>query len=151
MITAVSPSGDTYSLPTGSTPIDFAYAVHLELGHECTGALVNGRSVPLTHPLQDNDIVQILKSQAGVGPSPDWLEVVQTKRARTAIRHWLREQEEAETAVPPANAIELLGETRVGLVRDITITLVNCGAAMQTFNAEQLADGTTRCRLVWRG
>jgi hypothetical protein len=149
MIHALTPTGDELKLPVGATPIDFAYAVHLELGHECTGALVNGRSVSLSHPLQNGDVVKILTSQAGVGPSPDWLEIVQTRRARSAIRHWLKAQAVAEevTAVADPNEIELTATSRPGLVRDVSILVADSGLNMTSFHAELLGDGTTRVQI----
>ncbi len=75
-------------LPRESTPIDFAYSVHTEVGHTCTGAKVNGRMVPLRHKLHSGDIVEIL-TQPGHKPSRDWLAVVKSSRARNRIKHWL--------------------------------------------------------------
>lgn len=84
--------GDLRLLPEGSTPIDFAYDVHLHVGHQCTGARVNGRLVALTRPLENGDVVEILTSRTGVGPSAEWLSHVQTSKARIAIRRWLKRQ-----------------------------------------------------------
>ncbi|MCB8942214.1 MAG: TGS domain-containing protein [Ardenticatenaceae bacterium] len=143
-----TPQGDELLLPVGATAIDFAYAVHLELGHECTGVLVNGRSTPLSSPLQDGDVVKILTSQVGVGPSPDWLDVVQTRRARSAIRHWLKEQAEAEdetTAVPiSAHTLELTALTRPTLLTEITLLVAQSGQNMSRFQAEQVSGELTR-------
>ena len=75
-------------LPRESTPIDFAYSIHTEVGHSCVGAKVNGRMVPLRHKLHSGDIVEIL-TQPGHKPSRDWLAVVKSSRARNKIKHWL--------------------------------------------------------------
>jgi guanosine-3',5'-bis(diphosphate) 3'-pyrophosphohydrolase len=83
-----TPKGKVVVLPRDSTPIDFAYSVHTEVGHTCTGAKVNGRMVPLRHKLHSGDIVEIM-TQAGHKPSRDWLAVVKSSRARNKIRHWL--------------------------------------------------------------
>ena len=91
-ISVLTPDGDLKVLPVGATPIDFAYAVHKGLGHQCTGVVVNGRIASLARPLESGDIVHILTSHASVGPSPEWLNVVKTSRARSAIRQWLRAQ-----------------------------------------------------------
>jgi len=75
-------------LPRDSSPIDFAYSVHTEVGHCCTGAKVNGRMVPLRHKLHSGDIVEII-TQPGHKPSRDWLSVAKSSRARNKIKHWL--------------------------------------------------------------
>jgi GTP diphosphokinase / guanosine-3',5'-bis(diphosphate) 3'-diphosphatase len=83
-----TPKGKVVVLPRESTPIDFAYSVHTEVGHTCVGAKVNGRMVPLRHRLHSGDIVEIL-TQPGHKPSRDWLGVVKSSRARNKIKHWL--------------------------------------------------------------
>jgi len=83
-----TPKGKVVVLPRESTPIDFAYSVHTEVGHACTGAKINGRMVPLRHKLHSGDIVEIL-TQPGHKPSRDWLAVVKSSRARNKIKHWL--------------------------------------------------------------
>lgn len=87
-----TPKGDVKNLPAGSTPVDFAYSIHTTLGHQCTGAKVNGRLVPLDYPLKNGDIVQIISSKTSPGPSRDWLQFVKTSKAKNRIRQWLREQ-----------------------------------------------------------
>ena len=83
-----TPKGKVVVLPRESTPIDFAYSVHTEVGHTCVGSKVNGRMVPLRHRLHSGDIVEIL-TQPGHKPSRDWLGVVKSSRARNKIKHWL--------------------------------------------------------------
>jgi GTP pyrophosphokinase len=83
-----TPKGKVVVLPRESTPIDFAYSVHTEVGHSCVGAKVNGRMVPLRHKLHSGDIVEIL-TQSGHKPSRDWLSVVKSSRSRNKIKHWL--------------------------------------------------------------
>ena len=83
-----TPKGKVVVLPRDSTPIDFAYSVHTEVGHSCVGAKVNGRMVPLRYKLHSGDIVEIL-TQPGHKPSRDWLAVVKSSRARNKIKHWL--------------------------------------------------------------
>jgi GTP pyrophosphokinase len=91
-----SPKGRVVPLPHGASPVDFAYAIHTEVGHQCAGAKVNGQIVPLRHKLTNGDVVEIL-TQKGHTPSRDWLKFVQTSRARGKILHWihLRERDEA--------------------------------------------------------
>jgi guanosine-3',5'-bis(diphosphate) 3'-pyrophosphohydrolase len=83
-----TPKGKVVVLPRESTPIDFAYSIHTEVGHSCVGSKVNGRMVPLRHRLHSGDIVEIL-TQPGHKPSRDWLGVVKSSRARNKIKHWL--------------------------------------------------------------
>jgi len=83
-----TPKGKLLSLQSGSTPIDFAYSIHTEVGHRCVGAKVNGKMVPLSYRLQNGDIVEVMTSKSASGPSQDWLNIVQTSRARNKIRQW---------------------------------------------------------------
>ena len=78
-----TPKGDVKGLPAGSTPLDFAYSVHTDVGHRCVGAKVNGRIVPLHYTLKSGDFVEVLTSKQERGPSRDWLNVVKTSRAAT--------------------------------------------------------------------
>src|SRR6187397_2995992 len=87
-----TPKGEVKSLPAGSTPIDFAYAVHTDVGHRCVGAKVNGRIVPLHYQLKSGDIVEILTAKQERGPSRDWLALVRTTRARNKIRAFLKRE-----------------------------------------------------------
>jgi GTP pyrophosphokinase len=87
-----TPKGKVVSLPRDATPVDFAYAIHTEVGHSCVGAKINGRMTPLRTKLRNGDIVEIV-TQVGHKPSRDWLSFVNTSRARNKIRHWLTEQE----------------------------------------------------------
>ena len=91
-----TPKGDVRSLPTGSTPVDFAYRVHTEVGHRCIGAKVNRRMVPLDHSLQNGDIVEILTTKGAHGPSRDWLNFVKTSSAREKIRGWFKKERREE-------------------------------------------------------
>jgi guanosine-3',5'-bis(diphosphate) 3'-pyrophosphohydrolase len=94
-----SPKGEIKDLPAGSTPIDFAFRIHTDIGFHCVGARVNGRLVPLTYKLQNGDVVEIITSRAR-GPSRDWLNpnlgYVKTGNARSKIRQWLKRQEREE-------------------------------------------------------
>jgi guanosine-3',5'-bis(diphosphate) 3'-pyrophosphohydrolase len=92
-----TPKGDVVPLPAGSTPVDFAYAVHTEVGHRCMGARVNGRLVALESTLDNGDVVEIFTSKAdGAGPSRDWLTFVQSPRARNKIRQWFSKERREE-------------------------------------------------------
>jgi GTP diphosphokinase / guanosine-3',5'-bis(diphosphate) 3'-diphosphatase len=87
-----TPKGEVKNLSAGSTPLDFAYAVHTDVGHRCVGAKVNGKIVPLHYQLRSGDIVEVLTSKQERGPSRDWLSVVRTSRARNKIRAFLKRE-----------------------------------------------------------
>ncbi len=93
-----TPKGEVKNLSAGSTPLDFAYAVHTDVGHRCVGAKVNGKIVPLHYQLSSGDIVEILTAKQDRGPSRDWLRLVRTSRARNKIRAFLKRErrEDAE-------------------------------------------------------
>ncbi|MBU0551482.1 bifunctional (p)ppGpp synthetase/guanosine-3',5'-bis(diphosphate) 3'-pyrophosphohydrolase [Myxococcota bacterium] len=91
-----TPNGDVHALPKGSTPIDFAYLIHTDLGHECTGAKVNGTQTTLRYELVNGDIVSIQRT-TGSQPKSDWLKFVKTNRARTKIRAFLRQEANARS------------------------------------------------------
>ncbi len=104
-----TPRGDVQSLPAGSTPVDFAYAVHTEVGHQCIGARVNGRLVPLESVLDNGDVVEVFTSKApGAGPSRDWLDFVKSPRARTKIRQWFTKERREEAIERGKDAIAKL-------------------------------------------
>ncbi|MFC1932168.1 RelA/SpoT family protein [Chloroflexota bacterium] len=95
-----TPKGEIKDLPKGATPLDFAYRVHTDLGHRCTGAKVNGRLVPFNHQLNNGDVVEIMSTKASKGPSRDWLNpvlgYVKTSHAKEKIRQWFKKQERTE-------------------------------------------------------
>ncbi|MCW2813447.1 MAG: RelA/SpoT family protein, partial [Nocardioides sp.] len=92
-----TPRGDVIALPSGSTPVDFAYAVHTEVGHHTIGARVNGRLVPLESPLDNGDVIEVFTSKsATAGPSRDWLTFVKSPRARSKIRQWFTKERREE-------------------------------------------------------
>jgi len=95
-----TPKGEIKDLPKGSTPLDFAYRVHTELGHRCIGAKVNGKLVSLNYQLNNGDVVEIVSSKREKGPSRDWLNphlgYIKTSHAKEKIRQWFRRQERAE-------------------------------------------------------
>ena len=93
---AFTPMGKVIQLPRGATPIDFAYAIHSEVGDTCTGAKVNGRIATLKTELQNGDVIEILTTPNSK-PSRDWLNYVVTSRARNRIRHWISEQQRADS------------------------------------------------------
>ncbi|HEY6151666.1 MAG TPA: bifunctional (p)ppGpp synthetase/guanosine-3',5'-bis(diphosphate) 3'-pyrophosphohydrolase [Gaiellaceae bacterium] len=92
-----TPKGEVKVLPAGSTPIDFAYAVHTDVGHRTVGAKINGRIVPLHYRLKSGDFVEILTTKSGRGPSRDWLSLAASSRARNKIRQWFSRETREET------------------------------------------------------
>ncbi|MDX6510971.1 MAG: diphosphokinase / guanosine-3,5-bis(diphosphate) 3-diphosphatase [Gaiellaceae bacterium] len=92
-----TPKGEVKTLPSGGTPIDFAYSVHTDVGHRTVGAKVNGRIVPLHYRLKSGDIVEILTSKTGRGPSRDWMTVATSSRARNKIRQWFSRETREDT------------------------------------------------------
>ncbi|MTE18199.1 RelA/SpoT family protein [Streptomyces sp. TRM43335] len=101
-----TPKGDVIALPAGATPVDFAYAVHTEVGHRTIGARVNGRLVPLESTLDNGDLVEVFTSKsAGAGPSRDWLSFVKSPRARNKIRAWFSKERREEAIEQGKDAI----------------------------------------------
>jgi GTP pyrophosphokinase len=87
-----TPKGEVINLSAGSTPLDFAYSIHTDVGHRCVGAKVNGKIVPLHSKLKSGDIVEVMTANQERGPSRDWIKVVRTSRAKNKIRAWFREE-----------------------------------------------------------
>ena len=92
-----TPKGEVITLPRDATPVDFAYAIHTEVGHHCMGAKVNNRIVPLRHKLKNGEVVEVLTSK-DTGPSRDWLSFAKTARARSKIKHWINQKEREDAA-----------------------------------------------------
>jgi len=101
-----TPKGDVVTLPTGSTPVDFAYAVHTEVGHRCIGARVNGRLVALERKLENGEVVEVFTSKAlNAGPSRDWQGFVVSPRAKAKIRQWFAKERREEALETGKDAI----------------------------------------------
>lgn len=108
-IEVFTPDQDTKTLPIGSTPIDFAYSIHTDIGNRCRGAKVNGRMVPLNYKLKNYDVVEIAIGKQG-GPSRDWLNpdsgLVNTQRARSKIRQWFKKQDREQNLIQGRDSIQ---------------------------------------------
>src|SRR5437879_4225384 len=143
-----TPKGDLITLPTGSTPVDFAYAVHTEVGNRCIGARVNGRLVALERKLENGEVVEIFTSKAeGAGPSRDWLGFAASPRARAKIKQWFAKErrEEAIEAGKESIAKEV---RRVGLPIQRLVTADSMGALTKEL---RLADVSALYRAVGEG
>jgi len=101
-----TPKGEVKTLPAGATPIDFAYAVHTDVGHRTVGAKVNGRIVPLHYKLTSGDRVEVLTSKSGRGPSRDWLSLVASSRARNKIRQFFSREEKEDVEAKGRETLE---------------------------------------------
>ncbi|HVC99999.1 MAG TPA: bifunctional (p)ppGpp synthetase/guanosine-3',5'-bis(diphosphate) 3'-pyrophosphohydrolase [Candidatus Dormibacteraeota bacterium] len=114
-----TPKGDVLNLPAGSTPVDFAYRIHTEVGHRCIGAKVNGRMVPLDYALNNGEIVDVLTTRSPHGPSRDWLNFVKSASARDRIRKWFKAQRREENVAKGRDMLdkELRRMHRLGLAQ----------------------------------
>jgi GTP diphosphokinase / guanosine-3',5'-bis(diphosphate) 3'-diphosphatase len=101
-----SPRGDVYSMPAAGTPLDFAYAVHTDVGNHCVGAKVNGRIVPLDSTLQNGDICEILVNKSSARPSLDWISIVKTSSAKHKIKQWFRKERREENVLAGQESLE---------------------------------------------
>jgi GTP diphosphokinase / guanosine-3',5'-bis(diphosphate) 3'-diphosphatase len=101
-----TPKGDIKDLPAGATPLDFAYRIHTDVGHRTIGAKVNNRLVPLDYRLKNGDIVEVVTTKVGHGPSRDWMNVVRTSHAREKIRQWFKRQERDENIVQGRESLD---------------------------------------------
>ncbi len=115
-----TPRGKIVSLPAGSTPIDFAYAIHSGVGNSMVGAKVNNRIAGIDTPLENGDIVEVLTSKAAKGPSRDWLNICKSNQARTKIKQWFKKEKREENVIHGRSSFESEMK-RSGLPLSITI------------------------------
>lgn len=134
-----TPKGDVISLPAGATPLDFAYRIHSAVGNRCIGAKVNGRIIPLTHPLETGDIVEVMTSSSSHGPSQDWLNIVKTSEAKAKIRAYLKRERRDENIVLGREMLEKeakrLGYTLSTLARGDAVDVI-----VKRFSAQTMDD-----------
>ena len=137
-IFVLTPKGDVFDLPEGATPIDFAYAVHTDIGNTATGAKVNNKMVSLNHELHNGDIVEIL-TQKNKKPNADWLDFVKTAGARKKISSFLnRSREEMRFSGPSGQTVELKLSVRdrIGLLKDVTTVIARQKINMKSVLSE---------------
>ena len=125
-----TPNGDVQNLPTGATPIDFAYAIHSAVGNHMIGAKINGRIVTLDTSLKNGDIVEIITSKSAKGPSRDWLKIAKSSEARSKIRQWFKKEKKDENIVAGRAAFEA--------------ELKHCGIAMKEVMDPELLTNVLR-------
>ena len=106
----MTPKGKVIALPNGSTPIDFAYRVHTEVGHHTVGATINGVLMPLNTKLKTGDVVSIRTSKQSPGPSEDWIKIVKSAHARNKIRSFFQKQENERRSLDIKKGEEMLME-----------------------------------------
>ena len=140
-IFAVSPRGDVIDLPADSTPVDFAYHIHSEVGNTCVGAKVNGVLVPLDHKLKSGDVVQIL-TQKGKKPSEDWLRFAKSSITRDHIRIALRNKNKLMKGIkgPTHCELKLVVENRVGLIKDVSAVIARNHIGILSFHSDNPKD-----------
>jgi len=101
-----TPKGDVIDLPAGSIPIDFAYRIHTDIGNRCVGARINGKMVPLETKLTNGDIVEVVTTKQGNGPSRDWLNIVGSSDSKNKIRQWFKKEKREENIIKGRESIE---------------------------------------------
>jgi GTP pyrophosphokinase len=121
-----TPKGDVVSLPNGSTPIDFAYTIHTEIGNHFVGAMVNNRIVPIDYRLQNGDIVKVMTSPQG-RPSRDWLKIAKSSRARSKVRSYFRQKEKSDREEKAAKGREQLERELQRRRPDLDVNLADLG------------------------
>ncbi|NNN00753.1 MAG: bifunctional (p)ppGpp synthetase/guanosine-3',5'-bis(diphosphate) 3'-pyrophosphohydrolase [Acidimicrobiaceae bacterium] len=133
-----TPKGRVIALIEGATPIDFAYAVHTEVGHHCVGAKVNGRLVPLDTVLRSADVVEIVTSKSeAAGPSRDWLQIAQSSRAKSKIRQWFQ-RERREDAIEGGREELIKALRREGLPISSSMSSTALAAVMKSMNLDDI-------------
>ena len=140
---AFTPDGDVIYLPKGSTPVDFAFRVHTEIGHRCTGAKVNARIVPLNYKLHNGDICEIVTSRSSRGPKRGWLEFVATPHAKNRIKSFLKKQNAAVNVREGRARLEKAARAerlKLGEVAD-NKSLLECARALGLKSADELLAG----------
>ena len=115
-----TPNGDVKNLPNGSTPVDFAYAIHSAVGNKMVGARVNGKLVNIDYKIQNGDRIEILTSQNSRGPSRDWLNIVKSTQARNKINQWFKKELKEENIVRGKEMLAAYCKAKALVLSDLT-------------------------------
>ncbi len=137
VIYVFTPKGEIKEMPIGSTPVDFAYSIHTQVGNRCVGAKVNGRIVPLKFTLRNGDTVEIISSPAQ-GPSRDWLKFVVTQRAKSRIKQWIKAEERKQSIELGLKLLE--GELRRHELGPAALKSEDMQGVLEFFNIQSLED-----------
>lgn len=137
-ISCFTPKGDVIILPKGSTSIDFAYSIHTVIGNTMTGSLINKAEAPITRPLRDGDIVEIITSPTADGPGREWLRHVKTPQAKNKIKEWLKKHPKQEDADRKEKFVllDIKVKNRVGMLEDITRILADHKMKIRTIRVK---------------
>lgn len=139
-IFAITPKGEVIDLPSGATPVDFAYQIHTGLGNQCVGAKVNGKIVPLNYELRSSDVVDIL-SQKGKNPSSTWMDFVKTTHARNCIRKLLNTKGSLSIQKPKHAEFRITALDRIGLIKDISAIISRSHVSIVSINSNTESQG----------
>jgi GTP pyrophosphokinase len=148
-IFAVTPKGEVVDLPAGSTPVDFAYMIHTDIGNQCVGVKVNGKITPLDYQLQSGDLVEILV-QKSKKPSQSWLEFAKTSIAKKRIKAALRGLPSIMRGKSDIFEFKIIAEDRVGLIKDISSVISRSHINIQNLNTADVAEQSiirARCEI----
>lgn len=135
----LTPNGEIIDLPAGSTPLDFAYRIHTNIGHHCHHARVNGAMVRLDYKLKTNDVVEIVTSTAQTGPSRDWMKIVKTQQAKNKIRQWFKKANREENIQRGKEMLEDAAKRNMLRVSDL-LEQENCSELLKKYNMSGIED-----------
>lgn len=135
----LTPNGEIIDLPAGSTPLDFAYRIHTNIGHHCHHARVNGAMVRLDYKLKTNDVVEIVTSAAQTGPSRDWMKIVKTQQAKNKIRQWFKKANREENIQRGKEMLEDAAKRNMLRVSDL-LEQENCSELLKKYNMSGIED-----------
>ncbi|WP_040330264.1 RelA/SpoT family protein [Clostridium ihumii] len=134
-----TPKGDVINLPHNSTPIDFAYSIHTDIGHKCIGAKVNGKMVPLNYALKTGEIVEVVTATNSKGPSVDWINIAKSNRAKSKIKSWLKRSKRDESIEKGKELLEKEGR-RQGVTLNQLLKAPSMEKILKRYNLKSVDD-----------